>query len=594
MSPRRSSRTIQPPPSALSHSNSTSSVSSARAERSTRSLNKQTSTQKSATPQSLSSEDVGDPALAPEVPQTRRSKRGHTNDEEEAAKLEDEPEDDIEEEEEVTRCVCGHQDYPGPPPEYAKTHSAASSIGSDAQNDDVGSLFIQCDICKVWQHGGCVGIMDEDMSPDEYFCEECKREFHKLVTGPKGQKYSRYLPVLEQAKTARKNSLAKDLDRASSNNDKKSKATADVATKRRSTMNSRGTEQDEAILQMVLEQSSRENAVRSNNGARKAKRARDDSSDEPKHESKRQRTGSVTPEPASHTNTASLTADSDDEGLSAKALANKKGRSAVAKNQREKDLKERDKERERDRVEAANKRKERAAGRRRAEGMLCLSLEELRLVANVVQLSVSESPDEPLAESSSKLIGEKNPKAEAPNASDNMFPATSNHQKKAGGRPAKRGRLGRNQYTRDRDPPAGSDSRASPRHRPNGDRDTVGNGNTNDGEANHGARGRTKEPTLNEIKKRILVMQGYMARVDAILAGDENPPSHGDSSITSISTLVSGFVPTSTNPEIGTWDYERAEYKKGYEANKVKLERAIADAMSFLAVEEEKEKKVKV
>lgn len=47
-------------------------------------------------------------------------------------------------------------------------------------SDDIGSMFIQCDSCKVWQHGGCVGIMDEDMSPDEYFCEECRKDLHRI------------------------------------------------------------------------------------------------------------------------------------------------------------------------------------------------------------------------------------------------------------------------------------------------------------------------------------------------------------------------------------------------------------------------------
>jgi DNA mismatch repair ATPase MutL len=188
MSPRRSSRprNTQPPPSAPSHSNSASSVSSTRAERSTRSHHKPSPAQKSQTPQSLSSEEADDPAHAPEAPQTRRSKRGQAHDEENNTKVDDDLEDDGDEEEEVTRCVCGNQDYPGPPVEYGKSHAAAASLTSDVQNDEAGSMFIQCDICKVWQHGGCVGIMDEAMSPDEYFCEECRKDFHKLMSGQRG------------------------------------------------------------------------------------------------------------------------------------------------------------------------------------------------------------------------------------------------------------------------------------------------------------------------------------------------------------------------------------------------------------------------
>lgn len=52
--------------------------------------------------------------------------------------------------------------------------------------EDAGGLFIQCDVCKVWQHGGCVGIMDEAMSPEEYFCEQCRKELHKIKLSTNG------------------------------------------------------------------------------------------------------------------------------------------------------------------------------------------------------------------------------------------------------------------------------------------------------------------------------------------------------------------------------------------------------------------------
>jgi hypothetical protein len=92
------------------------------------------------------------------------------------------------EEDEVTRCVCGFQDYPGLSSDAAK--SSAALPDTEAPSDDLGGLFIQCDICKVWQHGGCVGIMDEAASPDEYFCEECRKDLHKVTTSPKGYVYS--------------------------------------------------------------------------------------------------------------------------------------------------------------------------------------------------------------------------------------------------------------------------------------------------------------------------------------------------------------------------------------------------------------------
>ena len=64
--------------------------------------------------------------------------------------------------------------------------SMSALVDPDAQADELGGLFIQCDVCKVWQHGGCVGIMDEAASPDEYFCEECRKDLHKVTSSPKG------------------------------------------------------------------------------------------------------------------------------------------------------------------------------------------------------------------------------------------------------------------------------------------------------------------------------------------------------------------------------------------------------------------------
>lgn len=193
MSPRRSSRarTTQPPPGVTAaHSTSSTSTSSSRGDRATRTNHKQASPQKSSTPHSLSSEDLDDPPrdLQIEPPLTRRRTRENDNDANDFAKLDDGLEDDIAEEDEVTRCVCGQQEYPGPPSDAGKSKDGQLSVvpDSDNQGDDAGGLFIQCDICKVWQHGGCVGIMEEAASPEEYFCEECRKDLHKVMTSSKG------------------------------------------------------------------------------------------------------------------------------------------------------------------------------------------------------------------------------------------------------------------------------------------------------------------------------------------------------------------------------------------------------------------------
>ena len=171
---RRSTRGAPPPSKARpSVSNtSSSSVSSTRQDRSTRG----NQPQKSATPRSLSSEDTSEPP--------RRSQRAQlTQKEDSPARDTDVVEDaydEIVEEEEITRCICGQQEYPGPP------LSEAFAGNSDINSDDAGGLFILCDGCSVWQHGGCVGIVEESQSPDKYYCEECRPKLHQVHTDSRG------------------------------------------------------------------------------------------------------------------------------------------------------------------------------------------------------------------------------------------------------------------------------------------------------------------------------------------------------------------------------------------------------------------------
>lgn len=194
MSPRRSSRarTSQPSPALLQQTNSSSSSSnSLTRERSTRSNHKNPSPHESTSHRSQSIDDAEGGSKDP--PHTRQRQRAHDDDDDPPR---EEDEDDLDDdEEEVTRCLCGQQEYPGLP------SSRREALGrgtiklesgqvptdlSDPLSDDIGSMFIQCDLCKVWQHGGCVGIMDEATSPDEYFCEECRKDLHKIKDEPHG------------------------------------------------------------------------------------------------------------------------------------------------------------------------------------------------------------------------------------------------------------------------------------------------------------------------------------------------------------------------------------------------------------------------
>ena len=103
-----------------------------------------------------------------------------------ATTLEDDNDDEVEEE--VTRCICGNQEYPGLPVSASETAKGnpKEDLNPTAFAEDATGWFIQCDTCKVWQHGGCVGIMDETTSPEEYFCEQCRKDLHKITVTANG------------------------------------------------------------------------------------------------------------------------------------------------------------------------------------------------------------------------------------------------------------------------------------------------------------------------------------------------------------------------------------------------------------------------
>ncbi|GAB1205972.1 hypothetical protein APSETT445_004651 [Aspergillus pseudonomiae] len=218
MTPRRSSRarTSQPSPAILQHTNSSSSSASLTRERSTRSNAKNPSPQGSSGHRSQSIDDADASKL--DFPQTRQRQRARGDEDiDKIAEVEEEEgEEDEEEEEEITRCLCGQQEYPGLPPSRRDLlgrnglHGRVkddpilnfSADSSDLMSDDIGSMFIQCDQCKVWQHGGCVGIMDEAMSPDEYFCEQCRKDLHRIKHESNGNSVSQPVSEDEKAKAA--------------------------------------------------------------------------------------------------------------------------------------------------------------------------------------------------------------------------------------------------------------------------------------------------------------------------------------------------------------------------------------------------------
>lgn len=76
-----------------------------------------------------------------------------------------------EEEGGVTRCICAW---------LAPFHPRRSLIlcpylptaGED--EGDQGEFMAQCEECKAWQHGVCMGYAEPDIVPQHYFCEQCR------------------------------------------------------------------------------------------------------------------------------------------------------------------------------------------------------------------------------------------------------------------------------------------------------------------------------------------------------------------------------------------------------------------------------------
>lgn len=264
-------------------------------------------------------------------------------------------------------------------------------------------------------------------------------------------------------------------------------------------------------------------------------------------------------------NTAVLDAESEDEAGTGKATVSslKKARSAAAENQRLKEAREREKARELQRAEAAGRRKERA-GRRRGEGVH----NQVLVVPFMLTLPESEPVEEtPKPTSHPKPSVAPSSQPPSPPVSAPPPPPSSSHKKGAG---KKQKRLGRNQYTKDRDfPPKGA---ASPRrgksqmnHVSSGDEPTlstsnkaangVSNSTSNSKNSPNGAteaiapvkRGRwahkvtkgskqatgdsdgskdkaKENPSVPDLNKKAQAMLEYIGKMQVDLAGERTPP----------------------------------------------------------------------
>ncbi|KAL9111151.1 MAG: hypothetical protein Q9227_004414 [Pyrenula ochraceoflavens] len=520
MSFRRSSRarTTQPPPSAPQHTpSSNSSNSLPRADRSTRSHQKLPSpnTSSARRSDSLENQDLAtsDTAAA------RRSRRNDV-DIDDPVKANGEEEDiDDPEGEEVTRCICGYPEYPGLPPQSLRDNNSRSTAKSavkvesgqngpaandEAFSDDIGNFFIQCDKCQVWQHGGCVGLVDEAQTPEEYFCEQCRPNLHRLARSSNGSKprSSRYLPVVEASSPSSDSS--DDTQKPGS----KARLTAAASnTKRRATMNSREAAYDEEeVLKRVIEES------KETSGSL-GKRGRDEM-DENKSGTKRQRVSSGSPSSTFSKQSRSPSRQPFEEPSGDVTKTNggsRKARGAAAKSQQEKEMRNRLNEREKHRLEQANKRNARSERRRAEESP---------------PPSPSHSPSKATTSSQPATISHR---AHAPDTPSSHRVNASSH-KKTGRPPAKRGRLGRNQYTRDLpingdDSPMRDVSREGGKLSPSNGANGVSGMHTESGKPSR-PKSHASKTSMNEMKKRVAAILEFINHMRPV----EGASSDGSSS----------------------------------------------------------------
>lgn len=218
--------------------------------------------------------------------------------------------------------------------------------------------------------------------------------------------------------------------------------------------------------------------------------------------------------------------------------SHKKVRGAAAKNRRDKEIREREEKREKERADAAGRRKGRAE-RRRGDGRFCSVLWfRLRPVWLIDFVSDSDPSEEPLPHNTPSKDGELSlaPTASQPSPPNFTPIPKPSHHKKTGRPPARRGRVGRNQYTKDRDPRPGATNSPLRSHSHSGDADKspryLGNGNGNTSAGNNynwgpsTENGKPSKPrymnpnrtTMNDMKRRVSGILEFISRTQVEMA----------------------------------------------------------------------------
>ncbi|POS83358.1 hypothetical protein EPUL_003440 [Erysiphe pulchra] len=507
--------------------------SSSRADRATRSTIKVDSPEKSVNLGSISNLKSGDIVLPLEdgsTMQTRR-KRGRTEEQRDkplriqASQVHNPSRSDqVGEDDEVVRCVCGLDDYPGLPKSEGEVNLEINELIEDPLNsvsdvaEDVAGFFLQCDICKVWQHGGCVGIKNEGSSPDEYFCERCRKDLHKIFTATNGQRYSHYLP-LQQSLSCLTPCIGPLPPKEEAQSPKSNKTTRPQSlhlanAKRRSTMNSRDAAYDEEEqIRRAIEASKDVRTSEIVDGClRRGKRGRSES-EEKLQGSKRQRTKSTSSSSSQEFNLISPQQESDDGG-NGRTTSCKKTRSTGSKTPKEKDLKD---DREKSRCDATAKRNGRADRRRVDE----TQKEALLGSRNIAGHSIDSSNTSTLIESleSATISNSRN----SDNPSANQPPPSS----KKGNRNlnSRKGKLVKNHFTRERDQQVHDDQHSYRSQ----SRDAL---RTDDASQTFSNRGFSSEPrvgkfkgnpskvSMTDMKRRISAILDFISRTQLEMASE--------------------------------------------------------------------------
>ena len=232
-----------------------------------------------------------------------------------------------------------------------------------------------------------------------------------------------------------------------------------------------------------------------------------------------------------------LSEDEPESFIKVAGQSHKKIRGAAAKNRRDKEIREREEKREKERADAAGRRKGRAE-RRRGDGefssITYFRLRAMRLIK--FRPSDSEPSEEPLPHSTPSKDGDLSlaPMASQPSPSNSTPIPKPSHHKKTGRPPARRGRVGRNQYTKDRDsrPDATDSPLRSYSHSGDADKSPRclgnGNGNTSAGhiwgpnaENSKPSKPRYMNPnrtTMNDMKRRVSGILEFISRTQVEMA----------------------------------------------------------------------------